>query len=253
MKGPWFNFAYHDVPTMIAFWQRRAYRDNGDRVIWYAAPHPDHPTNPRRSIRDEGQTYIPRSLRDRCVHGLDDIREAIAEGKGGELVWTEGETDKRRANDEDCWAFTHPNAAGSSTVEQAGHLRRYRGRVYVAADRDDAGLNCAVRRVAQLTEVGIRRARIEIIAAHPSIEKRGADLQDHFREGYGWDEMAVLRAGDLREAIDRFRARASTSGSGTSGLAGPVGAFYHGGALSLSDEEWEQYYKSPMAKGNLRA
>ncbi|MEJ2868424.1 hypothetical protein WCD74_11660 [Actinomycetospora sp. OC33-EN08] len=253
MKGPWFNFAYECVPRRIAFWQRRATRNNGDRVIWYAAPHPDHPTDPRRSIKDEGRTYIPQSLRDRCVHGLDDIREAVAEGKGGELVWTEGETDKRTANDEDCWAFTHPNAAGSSTYEQAGHLRRYKGRVYVAADRDDAGYSCAARRVVQLQEAGIRRARIEIIAAHPSIEKRGADLRDHFAAGYGWDEMAVLRAGDLREAIDRFRARASTSGSGTSGLAGPVGAFYHGGQLSLSDEEWEQYENSALRRGKLSA
>jgi hypothetical protein len=107
-------------------------------------------------------------------------------------------------------ATSHHGGAGKATEAQAAHFRRYRGTVLIAADDDDPGYACALRRYALLREVGLRRNQLRIVRAADEIGGglgMGADLHDHVRAGYGLRELVELRPRDLDAAAERWAGR----------------------------------------------
>jgi hypothetical protein len=215
-----YPYAHPDEPDSVAMFHIRA-RVNGDptrsKHFWYRHGHNDW------LLAGDGKP--PAELANRLLYRLDLLRTVIR-AREELIMWTEGEKDSHAGGvllvrsgargweaDTERFAYgpatSHHGGAGKATEAQAAHFRRYRGTVLIAADDDDPGYACALRRYALLREVGLRRSQLRIVRAADEIGGglgMGADIADHVRAGYGLRELVELRPRDLDAAADRWAA-----------------------------------------------
>lgn len=95
--------------------------------------------------------------------------------------------------------------AGSSPLRTARKGvradRRRGGRVLVAADRDDAGAACALRRFGLLLAAGLHGDQVTLVRA--AVDRVGADLDEHERAGLGLRDLVPLTGAAAAAGAER--------------------------------------------------
>ena len=212
----------------ILFWHCRA-RVSGDptrrKHFWYLTADPEFPGRWAKASKEH-----PGPVARPCLYNLPILQSAVRKRWDVPVLWAEGEKDARTANLSMGVrvAVSHHGGAGHATEEQAEHFRGYRGPVIVAADRDDAGAACALKRYRLLRKVGVRPTLVrpadgvlaggggcgvgvvcecEPVCPPPAQAWRGADLSDHEAAGYGLRDLVRVRPRDLAPAAERSAAR----------------------------------------------
>lgn len=281
----WYEYVDPDQPANVAMWQRcmknadeSLFSDGRSKQIVYLQPC--SPGNNDYRLANYGKP----DEADRLLYNLPSLRMAI-ELDAPAVFWCEGEKDCTAADELLCEAgrgmqlsatmsegpaVSHHGGASKATPRQAEHFRGYRGLVYVAVDRDDAGAACGVHRFELLRSIGVRARLVgpapDVIAPKPARRELcgtdvvcycdtpcpaptrggagssqdgpggdGADLTDHLDAGYGLRDLVRLRPRDLRAAADRHRAREVAGwrygGSERTGWAGSAWARGEGEAI----------------------
>jgi hypothetical protein len=166
----------------------------------------------------------PANLANRLLYRVD-LLQTVIRAREPYIFWTEGEKDAHAGGallvragvarvysaPEERFAYgpatSHHGGANKATIQQAAHFRRYRGTVLVAADDDDPGYACALRRYELLRAVNVRARIVRAADEVGGGLGMGADIADHVRAGYGLAELVPVPEGALRAGAERWAAR----------------------------------------------